>query len=144
MLGGTFESHPWVYTDTVTIAVHDQDHPASKPWGKQFTITDEIYKFKHWQPEKVRVLMSLNIAETAKKAPYHVPVAWVKQYGQGRVFYISLGHRDDVWTNPTYMQSIFGAIQWVQGRVEGDATPNPEVSAAQQRKAEADFNAAPQ
>ena len=53
MLGGTFDGHPWGSGETVTITVHDQDHPVSKPWGPEFTIKDEIYKFKHWQPEKV-------------------------------------------------------------------------------------------
>ena len=36
-----------------------------KPWGAEFTINDEIYKFKNWQPEKVHVLMSMNMAKTA-------------------------------------------------------------------------------
>jgi type 1 glutamine amidotransferase len=58
MLGGTFDGHPWGSGEKVTVTVHDQEHPASKPWGPEFEIQDEIYKFKHWQPEKVRVLMS--------------------------------------------------------------------------------------
>ena len=46
-----------------------QRHPASKPWTAggtrdEFEIQDEIYQFKNWQPEKVRVLMSLNMAKT--------------------------------------------------------------------------------
>ena len=52
MIGGTFNGHPWGSGDTVTIAVHDQQHPVSKPWGSEFTIKDEIYRFKNWQPEK--------------------------------------------------------------------------------------------
>src|SRR3569833_270807 len=67
MIGGTFDGHPWGSRDTVTITVHDTQHPVSKPWGNEFTITDEIYQFKNWQPEKVHVLMSLNMEKTAKK-----------------------------------------------------------------------------
>ena len=52
MLGGTFDGHPWGSGETVTVTVHDQQHPVSKPWGPEFKIQDEIYKFKHWQPEK--------------------------------------------------------------------------------------------
>ena len=61
--------------ETVTVTVHDTAHPVSSPWGNEFVIKDEIYRFKNWQPEKVRVLMSLNMAKTKKKEPYHVPIA---------------------------------------------------------------------
>ena len=138
MIGGTFDGHPWGAGSTVTITVHDQEHPASKPWGSEFQIRDEIYKFKNWQPEKVRVLMSLNMAKTAKKAPYHVPVSWVKEYGKGKVLHMSLGHREDVWTNPTFQDSLLGGIRWIIGLDEGDATPNPDLSAAQEEKAKKD------
>jgi type 1 glutamine amidotransferase len=142
MIGGTFNGHPWGSGETVTVTVHDQNHPLSKPWGKEFTIQDEIYRFKNWQPEKVRVLMSLNMAKTNKKEPYHVPIAWVKNYGEGKVFHMSLGHREEVWTNPIYMQSMLGGIKWILNQEEGDATPNPELSAAQEEKAKADVAAA--
>jgi uncharacterized protein len=139
MLGGTFDGHPWGSEETVTITVHDPKHPVSRPWGADdFEIKDEIYKFKHWQPEKVRVLMSLNMAKTKLKQPYLVPIAWVKQYGEGRVLHMSLGHREDVWTNPRYMQSLLGGVNWILGTEEGDATPNPEVSKAQDEKSKAD------
>lgn len=142
MLGGTFNGHPWGSNQKVTITVHDQNHPLSKPWGGEFEITDEIYRFKNWQPEKVRVLMSLNMAKTQLKEPYHVPIAWVKNYGDGKVLHMSLGHREEVWTNETYMQSLLGGIKWMMGLEPGDATPNPDVSSAQEAKAKADVEAA--
>ena len=138
MIGGTFNGHPWNAGDTVTITVHDKEHPASKPWGDEIEIQDEIYQFKNWQPEKVRVLMSLNMAKTKLKKPYHVPIAWVKEYGDGKVFYISLGHNEHVWENPSYMKSILGGIKWILGHEKGDATPNPELSEAQEAKAKQD------
>jgi len=142
MIGGTFDGHPWNANEKVTVTVHDTEHPVTKPWGKEFEITDEIYKFKHWQPEKVHVLMSLNMAKTGQKHPYHVPIAWVKNYGDGKVFHMSLGHREDVWTNPVFMQSMLGGVKWVLGQEPGDATPNPQVSAAQDAKSKADYEAA--
>ncbi|TWT37050.1 Trehalose utilization [Posidoniimonas corsicana] len=137
MIGGSFNGHPWGSNTTVTISVHDQDHPAAKPWGEEFVITDEIYQFKNWQPEKVRVLMSLNMEKTDLKKPYHVPVLWVKEYGDGRAMHMSLGHREDVWDNEKYQASLLGGIRWLLGREEGDATPNPELSAEQEKQAKA-------
>ena len=142
MLGGTFNGHPWNANEKVTVTVHDEKHPLSKPWGSEFEIQDEIYQFKHWQPEKVRVLMSLNMAKTRLKKPYQVPIAWVKNYGDGKVLHMSLGHREEVWTNPKYLESMLGGIKWIMGQEAGDATPNPDVSSAQEAKAKADFEAA--
>jgi hypothetical protein len=142
MIGGTFNGHPWGSGDTVTITVHDQKHPVSKVWPTELTLKDEIYRFRHWQPEKVRVLMSLDMSKTAKKADYHVPIAWVKEYGQGKAMHMSLGHREDVWENPTYMQSMLGGVEWILGIQPGDATPNPDLSSAQEAKAKADYAAA--
>jgi type 1 glutamine amidotransferase len=138
MIGGTFNGHPWGAGSTVTITVHEPDHPVAKPWGKEFTLKDEIYQFKNWQPEKVRVLMSLNMAKTALKKPYHIPICWVKEYGKGRVMHMSLGHREDVWTNPTYQQSLLGGVKWILGHEKGEAKPNPDLSEAQEKKAKAD------
>lgn len=137
MIGGSFNGHPWTADTTVTLKVNDPTHPAAKPWGQGVTLQDEIYQFKNWQPEKVRVLMSLDMTKTELKKPYHVPVLWVKQYGEGRVMHMSLGHREDVWSNPMYQESLLGGIRWMLGRVEADVTPNPEVSAAEEAAAKA-------
>lgn len=137
MIGGTFNGHPWGSGSTVTVHVHDKDFPAMKPWGDEYTLKDEIYRFKNYQPEKVRVLMSLDMAKTDKKEPYHVPIAWCKEYGDGKVFYMSLGHREDVWTNPLYMESLLGAMKWIWGYEKADATPNPDLQAKEEEKAKA-------
>ncbi len=142
MIGGTFDGHPWGSDQRVTVTVHDMEHPVSRPWGREFSIQDEIYQFKNWQPEKVRVLMSLNMAKTKLKKPYHVPIAWVKEYGDGKVLHMSLGHREEVWASPQYQESLLGGVKWILGHEPGNATVNPEVSAEQDAKAKADVAAA--
>lgn len=142
MIGGTFDGHPWGSGEKVTVTVHDKNHPASKPWGDEFEIQDEIYQFKNWQPEKVRVLMSLNMAKTKLKLPRHIPILWVKNYGEGKALHMSLGHNEQVWANEKYMESLLGGIKWILNLEPGDAIPNPDLSAAQQSQAEADVKAA--
>lgn len=141
MIGGTFNGHPWGSGSTVTITNHEPDHPIVKAWGEEVTLKDEIYQFKNWQPEKVRVLMSLNMEKTSLKKPYHIPICWCKSYGEGKVFHMSLGHREDIWTNETYQKSILGGIRWIVGKEKGDSTPNPELSAAQEKLAKQVFDA---
>lgn len=142
MIGGTFNGHPWGSGSTVTITNHEPNHPIVKSWGKEVTLKDEIYQFRNWQPEKVRVLMSLNMEKTSLKKPYHVPICWCKSYGDGKVFHMSLGHREDIWTNQTYQQSILGGIRWIVGKEKGKTKPNPELSEAQEKLAKEVFETA--
>lgn len=137
MIGGTFAGHPWGSGTTVTITVDDPKHPASKPWGEEFEFKDEIYQYSHWQPEKVHVLMSLNMAKCNPKEGHHVPVSWVKNYGDGRIYYTNLGHNESTWVNKTFLASMEGGIRWVMGLEAGDATPNPDVSKEEDEKAKA-------
>ncbi|MFN3191294.1 MAG: ThuA domain-containing protein [Aureliella sp.] len=132
LMGGSFNGHPWTANTTVTMKIHDADHPAVKPFGDSyFTITDEIYQYKNWQPEKVRVLLSLDMKKTELKRPYHVPVAWCKQVGEGKLFFNNMGHRDETWKNLAFLDSITGAVRWIRGLEEGEAEPNPQESARQ-------------
>jgi len=141
-VGGTFNGHPWDKNTKVTLTVHDPDHPTMKPFGTEFVITEEIYQYVNWQPEKVRVLMSIDMAKTDLKRPYHVPVAWVKQIGEGRMYYNNLGHNPSTWENESFLKSIEAAIRWFEGTEEGDASPNPEVSKKQHELSVESANAA--
>ncbi|MGB7347010.1 MAG: ThuA domain-containing protein [Pirellulaceae bacterium] len=130
MVGGTFNGHPWGAGSKITVKVHDTAHPAMKPFDESFEFQDEIYQYNHWQPEKCHVLMSIDMAATQTKRPYHVPIAWCKQVGQGRMFYSNLGHREETWRDQRFLDSIVAAVDWVTGKTDADASPNPEVSAA--------------
>ena len=66
----------------------------------------------------------------------------MKHYGDGKMMHMSLGHNEAVWDNPTYRASLLGGIKWILNLESGDATPNPDLSAAQEAKAKADVEAA--
>lgn len=142
MVGGTFNGHPWTSGNTVSIKVHEPDHPTMKSFGKNFQIKDEIYQYKNWQPEKVRVLMSLDMAKCKPAKPYHVPVAWVKSYGEGKVYVNNLGHNESSWADERYLKSITEAVKWIRGDIKGESDPNPELSAKQEEVAKAAVEAA--
>jgi uncharacterized protein len=57
-----------------------------------------------------------------QRAPY--PATWARMHGQGRVFYTSMGHREDVWTNPVFQQVLTGGINWAVKNVDADVKPN--------------------
>ncbi len=137
MMGGTFAGHPWNAGETVTITVHDTKHPATKMLGEEFQIKDEIYQYDNFVPENVRVLMSLNMEKTPRKEPRHVPISWVRTFGDGRLFYTNLGHNESTWADKRFQEHMEGGIRWALGLAEGDATPNPDVSKAQEEKSKA-------
>jgi type 1 glutamine amidotransferase len=52
------------------------------------------------------------------------PCTWARLHGKGRVFYTSLGHREDVWTNPFFQTIVLGGFAWAMGNRDYDVKPN--------------------
>jgi type 1 glutamine amidotransferase len=52
------------------------------------------------------------------------PSTWVRTEGKGRVFYTSLGHRRDIWTNPVFQGLLVAGIRWTLGETQTDVDPN--------------------
>ncbi len=52
-------------------------------------------------------------------------------HDKGRVFYTSLGHREDVWSSEIFEQLVLGGLSWALGRLEADITPNLDQVAPQ-------------
>lgn len=133
MIGGLW-NHPWTKAENLEIelpiVVEDAGHPAMQALPSQFTVFDEAAVHQApYSRDKVRVLASLDLASVDPalgRDPANdrdVPIAWVKEYGKGRVFYSTLGHSDQSWDNPQVQQMFLDALRWALGVVEGDATP---------------------
>ncbi len=132
MMGGYFAGHPWHMK--VHIKNDDPENPVNACLdGKGFVITDEIYQFNRgvYSRDKLRVLLSLDIGEgktpdKGKREDDDYAVSWLNTHGKGRIYYNSLGHRDEIFWNPTVLKHYLAGIQWVLGDLEGvDATPKP-------------------
>jgi uncharacterized protein len=128
MLGGHFQHHgPQVSVECLN---QDAAHPANATLGKSWTITqEEIYQFKNYDAAKVHDLLILDKHPEHKEQTGHFPVSWCKNFGAGKVFYTSLGHREDVIdVNPelkdrqnsveiskAYQAHVLGGIEWALG-----------------------------
>jgi uncharacterized protein len=124
MLGGEFKTHH--AQAGVECLVQDRQHPATKPLGESYCIEqEEIYLMQHYNSDgKNHELLVLDKHPNNKQQLGHFPVAWCKEFGSGKVFYTSLGHREDVWENKRYQQHILGGIRWALGLEKGNATPS--------------------
>jgi type 1 glutamine amidotransferase len=130
MIGGYFNDHPWNVVDAAVI-VEDPNFPAMKAFAPTFTIRDEIYQAKDWSRDKVRVLARLDASKMDLKNPRvhrtdkDFAVAWAKMYGNGRVFYSSFGHREEVWDMPEIQKMYLEAIKWAMKITDADVAPRP-------------------
>jgi len=108
LLGGWFVEHPPQLDIVVEIA--DPAHPITGPLSS-FTVFDELYTLDD-DPTQYHLLA---------RSPSHglQPVAWTRDEGAGRVFYLSIGHNAETYENPLYRRFLQRGAQWATG---GDPT----------------------
>ena len=131
-IGGSFAGHPWGAGRAHAFVSHEPSHPLTRMFEPRFDWKDEIYQYDlRSKPENVRVLVSLDMTASTPKEPWHVPVSWVRDHGQGRVFYTNFGHNDATWKDPRFQAHLREGTAWALGRIDAPAAPNPETQAAE-------------
>lgn len=130
MLGGYYDEHPWDTFDA-PILVEDSAFPGISAWPRAFTLRDEIYQMRLFSRANSRVLLRLDASKLdltgrrVHRADRDFAVAWAKTYGQGRVFYTTLGHVEANWDRPEMQAMMTGAIRWALRLIDADVTPRP-------------------
>jgi uncharacterized protein len=132
MIGGEFIRHG--SQQKARIDVVDPAFPAAGAYGRSFEILEEWYALKNFQDD-LHVIMVQNTKDMDKTVTEknkgnlvydrpNFPETWARMHGKGRVFYTSMGHRDDVWESPLYQGLVIGALNWATGKVEASVEPN--------------------
>ena len=129
MINGQFAGHPWNQGTPVSFTAIDPEHPTVRMWGPEFDYKEEIYQYKDYDEKAVRVLQYMNFEKTPRKMPYMVPLTWVRNVGQGRLFYTNLGHTPSTWEDPKFREMLVEAVKWVTKQTDGSAEPNPDAQA---------------
>lgn len=129
MLGGEFIKHGAQQDSTMHVV--DPSFPGLKG-VTDFRIKEEWYSLKNFQPDLHVLLVQETAGMTGEdyQRPNY-PATWARMHGKGRVFYTSLGHRDDVWANPIFQNLLVGAASWAFGLVDADLSPNLAKAAPQ-------------
>jgi type 1 glutamine amidotransferase len=141
MLCGTFDGHgPQV---PATLHAGDKEHPANGNIGDIWTLSqEEMYLIKNQDRDKVRSIWFMRHHPNKPEEKGFFPVAWVRGLGEGRVFYTTLGHREDLWSiDPAlpkrlnsveiasqFRSHLLGGIRWALGLAPGSAEPNPTTN----------------
>jgi type 1 glutamine amidotransferase len=126
MVGAEFRTHGEQFAGSLIVV--DPDHPTMARVPNGLTLKDEWYLHQNVNTEDIHVLALLDPgAERGKQEDYDVPnypVIWCSTYGEGRVYYNAMGHREDVWDDKTFQDSVIDAASWVLGEGPADAEPN--------------------
>jgi len=113
LVGANFLNHPkpqkakLIISDNTNLSV--MHLPAT--WERM----DEWYNFKNINP-RIKVIMTIDETsyEGGKNGANH-PMAWYHEYDGGRSFYTALGHTDESYTEPLFLQHLLGGIKYVTG-----------------------------
>ena len=141
MFGATQGAHR---TQPATLKIDDPNSPLTKPFaGQPITYTDEYYRMadtglqgSYYSRDKVHVLLSVDTAMTpdfnSGRAPFirkddDYAVAWIKGYGKGRVFFTSMGHTPEIFTDPKFNGFLLATFQFLLGDLPADTTPSSEM-----------------
>jgi type 1 glutamine amidotransferase len=134
MLGGTSGNHR---IELSYLKVEDPNSPITKQFtGTDYGSIDEHYHFPDSSPytrDKEHVLLSVDNAKSdmtewkgiRKDDDY--AMAWIRAYGQGRVFTTILGHTIQLYGTPELSQMMFAGTQFALGDLEADTTPSARI-----------------
>lgn len=123
---------------TARINVVSRGFPGAEKLGESFSMHEEWFSLMRFAKD-LHVVLVQDCAGMDKKAtadrrcydrpPF--PCTWARMHGKGRVFYTSLGHREDVWSSKIFEQLLLGGLLWALGRFQADITPNIDRVAPQ-------------
>jgi type 1 glutamine amidotransferase len=124
MLGGEFVTHGAQQEASLILSSR---FPGASGLGcaEGISFTDEWYALKNFAQDLHVILVQETrfLKGDCYRRP-DFPCSWARMHGKGRVFYTSLGHRDDIWTNPFFQAIMRGGFDWALGSAQANITPN--------------------
>jgi len=130
MINGYFDGHPWNANTPVSIKVEpgQESHPLVAMFeGENVNFPEEIYQLRApYDSKSVHMLLRLDTDKTdmtlngIKREDKDFGVAWARNWGEGRVFYCSLGHNHEMFWHPKVLRHYLAGIQWAIGDLKVD------------------------
>ncbi len=104
LVGAQFLRHD---TATFTARIVNDTHPVTKGLDT-FETWDETYVHHEHNPDRT-VLIERKEGDTTE------PWTWVREQGEGRVFYTAYGHDERTWNHPGFQKLMENGIVWAVG-----------------------------
>jgi type 1 glutamine amidotransferase len=125
MINGYFDGHPWTANTRVSIKVEPgrENHPLVAMFGgNSVEFREEIYQLGDpYDSGAVHMLLRLDTEKSdmnvrgIRRDDGDFGVSWARQWGDGRVFYCSLGHNHHIYWHPVVVRHYLAGIQWAIG-----------------------------
>lgn len=114
LVGAFFDGHEVFESKVIR---NDKTHVSTAALPDEWKITDEWYRFKSFDKDQVKVLLTLDDSPNTNPNVPHTshPIAWYHEFEGGRAWYSGLGHFDFVWTNPLFEKHLFGGLLYASG-----------------------------
>jgi len=121
LIGARFIGHPMnPQFQDARIQLDDPKHPLAAGLPATWHMKDEWYSFSS-SPR----LTGAHVLATLDESSYSPvgmmkrelrmgdhPIAWTRCVGSGRSFYTAIGHRPEIYSDPTYIAMLENAIDW--------------------------------
>lgn len=124
LVGAYFDRHP--AQQTATLAIENPVHASTRLLPSVWSRFDEWYDFQTNPRDSVSVLITVDEASySGGGMGEDHPLAWYQEYGGGRSWYTALGHTDDSYSEPDFLNHLLGGIQYAAG-IKGPLTVNDD------------------
>ena len=114
-----FDNHKAI--ERATVLIEDKSNVSTAHLPSAWSRTDEWYNFVKTPRDKVHVIATLD------EKSFHGgtmgadhPVVWCRAIGKGRLWYTALGHTEASYTEPEFVQHVWGGIQIAAGLKPSD------------------------
>ncbi|WP_460979228.1 ThuA domain-containing protein [Spirosoma knui] len=128
LAGAYFLDHPMpnnVQKGKFIVAM--KNHWATKGMPDEFERSDEFYSFKDISP-KINVVLKIDDKSyTGGKNPDFHPMSWYQEFDGGRAFYTAMGHTDETFAEPLFLNHLWAGINYTAG---GDSPKSLDFSKA--------------
>lgn len=95
--------------------VVEKNHWATMGMPDEFERTDEFYSFKQIDPSiKVLIKIDEKSYRGGKNGDDH-PMSWYHDFDGGRAFYTAMGHTDETFSEPLFLNHIAAGLQYAVG-----------------------------
>ena len=75
-----------------------------------------------FEPDKLKEFDAVVFLNTTGEDGFYA-IAWLDEREKGRIFYCSLGHRDEIYWNSAVLNHYLAGIQYALGDLDADASP---------------------
>ncbi len=116
LVGAWFLDHPLdPNVQTGKMVVREKDHWATKGMPDTFDKTDEFYNFRNISPNIHVVLTIDESTYTGGKNGEDHPMSWYQEFEGGRSFYTAMGHTNETFTEPLFLNHLWAGINYAIG-----------------------------